>query len=130
MVPIDASKVPMAASTPLPAENLSAGRGPNNTGVSGGELSPQLRRDGFNLHQLERVGGVALYQKTKGNYTGWEIILIRNRPGRHLPNGKYISACECYPASAEWGIRGWTAMSFTTAKRRFNNLVKRYAESI
>ena len=130
MAPIDASEVPMAAPTPLPVENLSAGRGPNNTGESGGELSRQLRRDGFNLHQLERVGWVALYQKTKGNYTGWEIILIRNRPGRHLPNGKYIPACECYPASAEWGIRGWTAMSLAHAKEQFNKQVQRHAKSI
>ena len=129
MAPIDASEVPMAASTPLPVENLSAGRGPNNTGVSGGGLSLQLRRDGFNLHQLERVGWVALYQKTKGNYTGWEIILIRKLPGRHLPNGKYLPARECYPATTDWGIRGWTAMSFATAQKQFNKQVQRHAKS-
>ena len=58
MVPIDASKVPMAASTPLPAENLSAGRGPNNTGVSGGELPRTLKHDGFDLRQIQRIGQV------------------------------------------------------------------------
>ena len=89
-----------------------------------------MRRDGFNLHQLERVGWVALYQKTKGNYTGWEIILIRKRPSRHLPNGKYLPAREQYPSSAKWGIRGWTAMTLAYAQKQFNKLAKHHAKSI
>jgi hypothetical protein len=129
MVPIDASKVPMAAATPLPAENLSAGRGPNNAGMPAGELPRTLRHAGFDLRQVKRIGQVALYKKTKGNCTGWEIILIRKRPGHHLPNGKYLSVRECYPASSEWGIRGWTAMSFATAQKQFNKQVQRHAKS-
>ena len=129
MVPIDASKVPVAASTPLPAENLSAGRGPNNTGDSGNELPHGLRHDGFDLRQVERVGRIAIYEKTKGTYTGWEIIIIRKRLGRHLPNGKYLPTRECYPASAEWGTRGWTAMSFAAAQKQFNKQVQRYAKT-
>ena len=130
MAPIDASKVPMAASTPLPAENLSAGRGPNNTGVSGGELPRTLRHDGFDLRQVQRIGQVALYEKTKDNYTaGWEIILIRKRPGRHLPGGKFLPAREQYPSSAEWGIRGWTATTPADAQKRFNKQVQRHAKS-
>lgn len=130
MVPIDASKVPMAASTPLPAENLSAGRAPNNTGVSGGELPHTLKHEGFDLRQVQRIGQVALYEKSKGNYTGWEIIHIRKRPARHLPNGKYLPPRECYPATTDWGIRGWTAMSFATAQKQFNKQVQRHAKSI
>ena len=129
MVPIDASKVPMAATTPLPAENLSAGRGPNNTGVSGGELPRTLRHDGFDLRQVQRIGQVALYEKTKDNYTGWEILLIRKLPGRHLLNGKYLPARECYPATTDWGIRGWTATTPADAQKRFNKQVKRHAKS-
>ena len=129
MAPIDASKVPMAATTPLPAENLSAGRAPNNTGVSGGELPHTLKHDGFDLRQVQRIGQVALYEKTKDNYTGWEIILIRKRPARHLPNGKCLPARECYPATTDWGICGWTATTPADAQKRFNKQVQRHAKS-
>ena len=120
----------MATLTLLPAENLSTGRGLNNAGRFDGELPRTLRHDGFDLRQVQRVDQVALYEKTKNNYTGWEVILIRNRPGRHLPNGKYIPASECYPTSAEWGTWGWTPISLAQAKERFNKLVQRHAKSI
>ena len=126
MAPIDAPKMPMATQAPLFEENGSTGRGPNNTGVSGGELPCELRHDGFDLRQVQRIGQVALYEKTKGNYTGWEVILIRERPGRHLPNGKYLPARECYPATTDWGIRGWTATTPADARKRFDKLVKRH----
>ena len=130
MTPIDASERPMAVPTPLPAENLSAGRGPNNAGMSDSRLPSQLRHDGFDLRQVRRVGQVAIYEKSKGSYTGWEIILICTKPGRYLPNGKFVPASECYPASVDWGIRGWTATSLAAAERRFNRLVNRYAKSL
>ena len=130
MAAASASFAPEATPTPLPVENSSTGKGPHSKGTSGGELARGLRHDGFDLRQVEREGRVALYEKTKDNYTGWEIILIRKRSARHLPNGKYLPARECYPASSEWGIRGWTAMSLGSAKRQFNKLVKRHAKSI
>ena len=116
--------------TPLPVENVSTGKGPINAGASGGELPSGLRHDGFDLLQVERVGRVAIYEKTKGTYKGWEIILIRRRPDRQLPGGNYIPAREQYPSSAEWGIRGWTAMSLADAKKQFDKLVRRYEKSI
>ena len=119
-----------APQTPLPAENSSTGKGPNATGPSNGELPRKRRHDGFDLRQIERVGPIAIYEKTKGRYQGWEIILIRKRPARRLPNGKYITSHEHYPSSAEWGIRGWTAMSLANAKKQFNKLVQRYEKSI
>ena len=130
MAATTAAILPVATQTPLPVENVSTGKGPINTGASDGGLPCSLRRDGFDLRQVERVGCVALYEKTKGNYTGWEIILIRKRPGRHLPRGKYLPAREQYPSSADWGIRGWTAMSLADAKKEFNKLVQRYEKSI
>ena len=32
--------------------------------------------------------------------------------------------------STDWGIRGWTAMSFATAQKQFNKQVQRHAKSI
>jgi hypothetical protein len=122
--------LPLATPTPLPVENVSTGKGPINVGISGDTLPCGLRHDGFDLRQVERVGRVAIYEKTKDTYKGWEIILIRKRPGRQLPGGKHTPAREQYPSSAEWGIRGWTAMSLTNAKRQFNKLVRRHEKSI
>ena len=130
MVATNAAMLPLATPTPLPVENVSTGKGPINVGTSGGTLPCGLRHDGFDLRQVERIGRVAIYEKTKGTYKGWEIILIRKRPGRQLPGGKHIPAREQYPSSAEWGIRGWTAMSLVSAERQFNKLVQRYEKSI
>ena len=130
MAATTAAILPMATQTPLPVENVSTGKGPINAGTSGGTLLGGLRHDGFDLRQVERIGRVAIYEKTKGTYKGWEIILIRKRPGRQLPGGKHIPAREQYPSSAEWGIRGWTAVSLVSAKRQFNKLVQRYEKSI
>ena len=114
----------------MPAGNVPTGKGPINASASGGALPCALRHDGFDLRQVKRVGHVAIYEKTKGTYKGWEIILIRKRPGRQLPGGKHIPAREQYPSSADWGIRGWTAMSLVSAKRQFDKLVRHYEKSI
>ena len=125
-----AAILPMAIQTPLPVENVSTAKGPSNAGAPGTALPCGLRHDGFDLRQVERIGRVAIYEKTKGPYKGWEIILIRKRPGRQLPGGKHIAAREQYPSSAEWGIRGWTAMSLANAKKQLNKLVRRHENSI
>lgn len=130
MTVIGTAKMQMTVPTPLPVENRSTGRGPNKTATSDGTLPGQLRHDGFDLRLVKRVGRVALYEKTKGEYTCWEIILVRKRSGRLLPTGKFLPARECYPASSDWGIRGWTAMTLTRAKKRFNELLPRHAKSI
>ena len=130
MTAIGTAKMQMTVPTPLPVENRSTGRGPNNTATSDGKLPGQLRHEGSDLRLVKRVGRVALYEKTKGEYTCWEIILVRKRSGRLLPNGKFLPARECYPSSADWGMRGWTAMSLTRAKKRFNKLLQRYEKSI
>ena len=130
MVATNAAMLPLATPPPLPVENVSTGKGPINAGNSGGTLPGGLRHDGFDLRQVARIGRVAIYEKTKGTYRGWEIILIRKRPGRQLPGGKHIPAREQYPSSAEWGIRGWTAMSLADAKKQFDKLVRRYGKSI
>ena len=130
MAATTAAILPMATQTLLPVGNVSTGKGPINAGTSGTALPGGLRHDGFDLRQVERIGRVAIYEKTKGTYKGWEIILIRKRPGRQLPGGKHIPAREQYPSSADWGIRGWTAMSLANAKKQFNKLVQRYEKSI
>ena len=130
MVATNAAMLPLATPTPLPVENVSTGKGPINADTSGGTLPCGSRHDGFDLRQVERIGRVAIYEKTKGTYKGWEIILIRKRPGRQLPGGKHIPAREQYPSSADWGIRGWTAMSLVSAKRQFDKLVRRHEKSI
>ena len=130
MAATTAAILPLATQAPLPEENVSPGKGPINAGASGGTLPCGSRHDGFDLRQVERIGRVAIYEKTKGTYKGWEIILIRKRPDRQLPGGKHIPAREQYPSSAEWGIRGWTAMSLADAKKEFNKLVQRYEKSI
>ena len=130
MTATTAAILEVAIEAPTPVENVSTGKGPINVGTSGGVLPWHLRHDGFDLLQVERVGRVAIYEKTKGIYRGWEIILIRKRPGRRLPGGRHVSAREQYPSSAEWGIRGWTAMSLADAKKEFNKLVQHYEKSI
>ena len=130
MAATTAAILPLATQAPLPVENVSTAKGPSNAGAPGTALPCGLRHDGFDLRQVERIGRVAIYEKTKGTYKGWEIILIRKRPGRQLPGGKHIPAREQYPSSAEWGIRGWTAMSLANAKKQFNKLVQRYEKSI
>ena len=130
MAATTAAILPVATQTPLPVENVSTGKGPINAGASGGTLPCGSRHDGFDLRQVERIGRVAIYEKTKGTYKGWEIILIRKRPSRQLPGGKHLPAREYYPSSADWGIRGWTAMSLVSAKRQFDKLVRRYEKSI
>ena len=114
----------------MPAGNVPTGKGPINASASGGALPCALRHDGFDLRQVKRVGHVAIYEKTGGTYKGWEIILIRKRPDRQLPGGRHLPAREYYPSSADWGTRGWTAISLASAKRQFDKLVQRYEKSI
>lgn len=85
-------------------------------------LATHLRREGFDLKQTDRKQDVAVYEKTKGQYKGYEVIIIRNRE-EYTIAGKTVEAAEVYPSSEDWGTLGWTYPEYHRAIFKSINLL-------
>lgn len=69
--------------------------------------------------QIHRKGMVAIYQKTKGQYVGYEVVLIRQRDEYEIA-GKVVPAAECYPSNESWGTHGWTCATMKDAQEKLD----------
>lgn len=80
--------------------------------------------DGFELTQYHRVGSVAIYTKTKDQYSGFEVVIIKtSRPHYLDTNAAGYDWVENYPTNRQWGEYGWSYSNFEAAKERFMSLV-------
>jgi len=77
-------------------------------------------RAGFRHALLARVGSVCLVERTATHPASrgsvhWEVVVLRVRAARVLPNGTLAVAAEQYPPTARWGVAGWTYTSHAAA---------------
>lgn len=77
-------------------------------------LPISFSKDRFSFHQLQRKGQVALLEKSKGRYKGWEVVVVRQRNGFGCGE-QQIPAREWMPGSNEWGRLGWTYSGYPRA---------------
>ena len=69
---------------------------------------------------------MAVYEKTQGNYRGWEVVKIRIKmlPSLTPSATKGIrEEYEAYPSSEEWGSYGWTPYTKERAFELMDELV-------
>lgn len=77
---------------------------------------------GFEFKQLARNNRYAVYVKQKPHGTPtWEVIEIQKRK-EWVIAGKTLPAKESFPSPEEWGVKGWSDMTFEDAMDRYNRL--------
>jgi hypothetical protein len=63
------------------------------------------------LRQVWREGDVAIYERSlsrEHSVHELELVIVRIRPKRVMPNGVVVDAGEAYPSSSEWGKFAWS----------------------
>jgi hypothetical protein len=76
-------------------------------------LPKSLTLKGWKLVQEFRKGSVAIYHKTKGVVSEYEVILISVRA--HTATEP---AAETYPSDMAWGTNGWTYSTMEEAMKK------------
>lgn len=79
----------------------------------------EFNRDGYRFKRVWRDGLVAIYSQTQqgADYPAvWEVILLH--VAKPHPRDPDQSPKEHYPSSEQWGVRGWTCLSFARAKEK------------
>jgi hypothetical protein len=87
-------------------------------------LPAVMRKGGFELTLVRRVGRVALYRQHlpggSSDHDAYEVILPQVRHTSH--KGEPVEPYEGYPAAESWGKKGWTFTSLTKAVQKFQRL--------
>jgi hypothetical protein len=87
-------------------------------------LPSVIRKNGFELTMVRRVGRVAIYRQhlPTGNPThdAYEVILAQSRNTNH--EGEPVRPYECYPAAESWGKKGWTFTNLAEAVQKLQRL--------
>jgi hypothetical protein len=66
-------------------------------------------RGGFTHELLEQNGRACLVRRRRHGQPGhYEVVILHWEPEKHFPNGYVTAAHWSYPASEQWGERGWT----------------------
>ena len=89
------------------------------------KLPPEIIDRGFTYTQLKRNKYYALYSQTRIGFKepwAWEVITIVNTKRDKTAWGNTFEAGEYYPASADWGNRGWTYTTLAGAEERYAEL--------
>jgi hypothetical protein len=73
---------------------------------------------------IKRFNDIAIYRKTKGAYTGYEVVRITLSSLHPFDKEKDLyDRVEHYPSSAEWGTHGWTSQTLEAAQRKADKLI-------
>jgi hypothetical protein len=92
------------------------------------KLETKFTKKGFNYTQVTRKGNFAIYEQTNCKVQNptkrYEVVEIKSHNGYEI-GGQKIAPAEVYPGSTQWGLLGWTHLDLDSAKKRFNQLVKR-----
>lgn len=85
------------------------------------QIATKFKKNGFEFRLMERVGVVALFEKTMENVSRkwWEVCIIQTDQDREI-GGTLIPAHERMPGSEKWGSLGWTLTTFEKAKAKFD----------
>jgi hypothetical protein len=92
-----------------------------------GALPAVIRKGGFELTMIKRVGRVAIYRQhlPGGNpdHDAYEVILaqVRNTDHRRQPVEPY----EGYPPAESWGKKGWTFSSLAKAVQKLKQFAQK-----
>ena len=86
-------------------------------------LRTRFRSGCFEFKQIAREGRIAVYELRNGEHHTWEVIKIGFRGGRLL-KGKALEACEVYPSSESWGVKGWACTTKERAFQKMDELLK------
>jgi hypothetical protein len=90
-------------------------------------LPTVIRKGGFELTLIRRVGRVALYRQhlPGGNpdHDAYEVILPQLRDTDHT--GQPVEPYEGYPAAEAWGQKGWTFTCLTKAVQKLKHLAQK-----
>src|SRR5262249_4348612 len=78
-------------------------------------------RSGYRHVLLARTGWVCLVERRSG-WVHYEVVVLRVRRARVLPDGTLRPAAEEYPPTARWGREGWTYTSRAGARVVFEAL--------
>ena len=93
-------------------------------------LEPQFTYDGFAFRLLERMGDVAILEKSKPHHpsASYEVVIVQRHPAQSI-HGRDYPARESMPPSESWGALGWSLASLADAKRKSDQLVTTRAEA-
>lgn len=87
-------------------------------------LAIKFKSDGFDFRQIHRSDDIAIYSKSKGEFTGLEVVLVQKRAEHTWPNGSTTPAHEAMPGSESWGTKGWSYTDRTAALARMSALMQ------
>lgn len=85
-------------------------------------LPTQFKAGGFWFDQLERIGQIGLFEKTRGRSVSYEVVRIQ-RQNAWRAFGQDFPASEAMPSSELWGTDGWTYVDCDSAMVRFRDQV-------
>jgi len=82
---------------------------------------------GFDHQQVERIGNIALYARSRegGGQEHFEVIRIKSHNGFKIPGTDDLAPpAEMYPTAEQWGTNGWTMNDKEKALEKFRELTK------
>ncbi len=80
-------------------------------------LAPEFNKYGFHFKELVSDGIYKIYEKTKGNYKGYEVCRTRFYDGYEIA-GVFIEPAQSMPGNEEWGINGFSLLTLEDAKQK------------
>jgi hypothetical protein len=90
-------------------------------------LPPVIRKAGFELRLIRRIGRAAIYRQhlLGGNpdHDAYEVILAQIRTTNH--KGEPEEPYEAYPAAESWGKKGWTFTGLAKAVQKLKQLAQK-----
>jgi hypothetical protein len=90
-------------------------------------LPAVIRKAGFKLTLIRRVGRVAIYRQhlPGGNpdHDAYEVILPQVRDTNH--KGQPVEPYEGYPSAESWGKKGWTFTGLAKAIEKLTGLAQK-----
>lgn len=77
--------------------------------MSENKLPETFNGEGFVYAQVWRAGDWAIFSQSKyGRIVSYEVVKIRHKGARLMPNGKTVGPQESYPSPRDWGKSAWT----------------------
>lgn len=87
-------------------------------------IKEKFMKDGYTHTLLKREKDIAIYEQRKNKKNVHYEVIIINRHNGYTLGDVHIEPAETYPATSEWGIRGWTYIELTKAEEKFRSLLK------
>lgn len=87
------------------------------------QLPTQFKYGGFEYKQLDRVGRVALFVKSKPRqkHISFEVVVVQHRLACTFM-GTAFPEREVLPPSESWGTKGWSYIEESGARAKFEQL--------